>query len=526
MAEQQAITDLTEINRRVKETVEAERQTFTSEPEPEREPEAVQIPSAEILRALQRNEDGDADLYIRLHRGRLTYDHAEAAWYFWQGHHWEIDATEQALAGVAEVADLYVSEMKRQAWARAGAEKTGQTRAAETARNLETLLAKRVRDLQTIRRKQAVLHLARAGADTLGISGDEWDRDPLSLPVVNGVIDLRTGDFRTGYPSDYFKTFAPTHWQGIDAQRPNWEAFLFSTFGGDAALISFMARLLGYAITGKTTEASLPIGHGAGRNGKTVLVQAVADVMGPDLAGPIEAEMLLESRFTRQSGGPSSDLLHLRGRRLAWLSETNENRRINSGKVKLFTGADLITGRAPYGKRQVTFSPTHKIFLLTNHRPKADAQDMALWRRVLLIPFEMIFVTNPDPTKPNERLADMDLAEKLRTERPGILAWLVAGCLEWQRVGLCPPQSVMAATKQYQDAEDTLKTFRAEQCNEGPTFSVRAGAFYESYKKWAERNGERPVSGKQFGQYMTEVYDSTGDRGGKTYLGVSVCDGL
>ena len=512
-----------EIRAAVNAVADEERRTFAPETEPDREPEAEAISSAEILQALQRNEDGDADLFILLHRDQLVYDHAEGQWFTWQGHHWAIDATEQALAGVAEVADLYVSEMKRQAWARAGAENAGQTRAAETARNLETLLARRVRDLQTIRRKQAVLHLARAGANTLAISGDEWDRDPLSLAVLNGVIDLRTGEFRNGYPSDYIKTFAPTDWQGIDAQRPNWDAFLFSTFGGDAELISFICRLLGYAATGKTTEAVLPIGYGAGRNGKTVLVQAIADVMGPDLAGPIEAEMLLESRFTRPSGGPSSDLLHLRGRRLAWLSETNENRRINSGKAKLFTGGDLITGRAPYAARQITFRPTHKIFLLTNNRPKADAQDVALWRRVLLIPFEMVFVTNPDPSKPNERLADLHLAEKLRAERAGILAWLVSGCLEWQRSGLSPPESVMAATKQYQDTEDTLKTFRADRCNEGPTLSVRAGGLYQAYRQWAEGNGERPVTATKFGRYFGEIFDSVKDKRGKVYLGIDLC---
>jgi putative DNA primase/helicase len=511
-----------EIRAAVNAVADEERRKFGPGTEPGREPDAERITSGEILGALQHNEDGDADLFIRLHRGRLVYDHAAAQWFTWGGHHWAPDATEEALAGVAAVADLYVLEMKRQAWARAGAEKAGQTKAADAAKILETLLARRVRDLRTIRRKQAVLHLARAGAGTLGITGEEWDADPMSLPVLNGVLDLRTRDFRNGDPSDFFKTFAPTPWEGINAPRPNWEACLHSTFGADPELVSFMGRLLGYAITGKTTEAVLPILHGAGRNGKTVFLQAVADVLGPDLAGPIEAEMLLENRFTRLSGGTSSDLLHLRGRRLAWLSETNENRRINSGKAKLFTGGDLITGRAPYAARQITFRPTHKIFLLTNHKPKADAQDTALWRRVLLIPFDMVFVTNPDRAKPAERLADLDLAEKLRSERPGILAWLVSGCLEWQRVGLNPPESVLSATKVYQDGEDMLKIFRDERCSEGPTLEVRAGELYQAYRHWAEANGERPVTATKFGRYFGERFDSCRDSNAKFYLGIEL----
>lgn len=504
---------------------ENERRKFATGTEPTYNSGTKTVSSEDVLQALHRNEDGDADLFIRLRRGGIVFDHAAGAWFFWAGHHWALDTKEEALAAVSEVVDVYVNEMKRQAWRRAGAEKEGQTKEAEAAEKLETLLAKRIRDLQTIRRKQAVLHLARAGAESLGIGGEEWDADPWSLAVLNGVIDLKTGDFRNGAPSDYFKSFAPTRWEGINASRATWEACLQATFGGNTELLSFICRLLGYAITGKTTEAVLPILWGAGRNGKTVLLQAVADVLGPDLAGPIEAEMLLESRFTRPSGGPSSDLLHLRGRRLTWLSETNENRRINSGKVKLFTGGDLITGRAPYAPRQITFRPTHKILLLTNHRPRADAQDEALWRRILLLPFNQVFVTNPDPAKQNEHLADLDLAEKLRAEGPGILAWLVQGCLEWQRNGLNPPESIMAATQEYQDSEDFFKKFRLERCIEEPHYQARAGLLYNAYKQWMEGNGERPVTATKFGKYVGEHFDSVKDKEGKLYLGIGLCDG-
>ncbi|MDP3980473.1 MAG: hypothetical protein Q8Q33_03550 [Chlamydiota bacterium] len=117
------------------------------------------------------------------------------------------------------------------------------------------------------------------------------------------------------------------------------------------------------------------------------------------------------------------------------------------------------------------------------------------------------------------------MAEKLRAEGPGILAWLVNGCLEWQRIGLNPPESVMAATKKYQESEDTLRTFRTERCNEGPTLQFRAGLFYAAYKTWAEGNGERPVAGKTFWRYFDESFDSAKDRDGKVYLGIELCDG-
>jgi len=497
-----------------------------TEPIPETKPEpktaGTQFSSKQIFDALSRNEAGDADFFVEMNWGRLVYDHASATWFTWAGHYWKCDTTEQALTYVSEVAKPYVAEMKRQAWGRAGAEMAGHNKTADEAAELEKALAKRVRELHTVRRRKDILHLARAGANSLGISGDEWDADPMSLAVQNGVVDLRTGAFRDGRSGDYFKTFAPTPWEGIDAPCPIWEAFLDSTFAGDNDLVAFKSRLLGYAITGKTTEAVLPVFWGDGRNGKTVELQAVADTLGPDFSGPLEGELLLENRFKRPSGGPSSDLMYLRGKRLTWLSETNENRRLNSGKVKLLTGGDLITGRAPHAIRQITFPPTHKSFLCTNHRPKADAQDAALWHRVLLIPFNMAFVTNPDPNKPNERLADPDLSEKLKAERPGILAWLVRGCLEWQRQGLNPPESVRAATKEYQDANDTIKAFLEEKCTEGPGKTVRAEAFYKAYQAWAEGNGEKPVTSTKFGRYMGDMFDFTKDRGGKFSLEVSL----
>ena len=519
-----------DINQAVNERVEAERRQYGPAPDPDAGPhggngqdrDAGHWPSADVLKALQRNEDGDAELFVTLHRGRFCFDHAANRWFVWTGHHWEPDGTEQALAGVNDVADVYLAEMKRQAWTRAAAEKAGKKKQADIAKHFETLLARRVRDLQTIRRKQAVLHLARAGLGSLGITGDEWDQDPWSLAVENGVIDLQAGTFRPGTPEDYFKTFAPTPWEGVDAPCRTWEATLQSTFGNDGELVAFVGRLAGYAITGKTIEPVFPIAWGSGRNGKTVFLQAMADVLGPDLAGPVEAELLLESRFTRPSGGPSSDLLHLRGRRLAWVSETNENRRINAGKVKNFSGGDFITGRAPYAARQVTFTPTHKIFLLTNHRPKADAGDKALWLRVLLIPFEAVFVSDPDPAKPQERQADPYLADKLKAERPGILAWLVKGCLAWQREGLNPPKTVLVATQQYKDAEDTIKMFLQECCADGPTRTVGAGALFEAYKKYCEDNGERPGTQVKFSRYIGEIYDATKDAKGKFYMGVGL----
>lgn len=506
-----------EIYRAGTKRVETERRQYV--PEPDREPDAELILSADILRALHRNEDGDADLFIEKHRGRLVYDHAAGQWFTWAGHHWTPDTTEEALAGVANIADLYYTEMKKQAWARAGAEKAGETKVAKAAADNEKYLGQRVRDLRTIRRKQAVLHLARAGADTLGITGAEWDLDIWLLAVKNGVVNLKTGTLRAGKPRDFIKTAAPTEWKGLNEPCPVWDKFISDIFGNDEQLISFIQRLLGYGITGLAILHIFIILWGLGRNGKGTLLESLRKVLG-DFTLKMESELLLEQKYARQAGAPNSSVLGLRGRRIAWGSETSDGKRLNTGKLKELVGGDTLNARPVFGKHHIQFSPSHLLLLLTNSKPAAPASDYALWQRVHLIPFERAFVDNPKA--PNESKADPYLGDKLKAEASGILAWLVRGCLIWQREGLNPPNIVRAATEDYRKDKDTLGHFIDERCILGDSLNVRAKIFYEKYRAWATENGLGEFSGVRFGKEMKRRFDFYSDREGIIYIGVSV----
>src|SRR5690606_21280963 len=99
----------------------------------------------------------------------------------------------------------------------------------------------------------------------------------------------------------------------------------------------------------------------------------------------------------------------------------------------------------------------HTIFLQANHRPKAPSDDVALWRRAILIPFETTFVDSPK--HPHERLIDINLEKKLTSELPGILRWLVEGAVEYQRNGLLIPKEVREAVDEYRSENDGIGTF-------------------------------------------------------------------
>ena len=232
---------------------------------------------------------------------------------------------------------------------------------ANKAKELENALLKRIKNLQTLRRKKAVVQLAKIGDGSLGISGEEWDRNHWALPVSNGVIDLKNGDFRSGVPADFFKSFAPTEWAGLNTPCSRWEKFLQEIFDEDAKLISFMHRLLGYSVTGLTVEHILLMLYGIGRNGKSTLIEIIGHVLGK-ISGQGDPELILKGSFNRISGAPPSDIMALRGRRLVWISETSEGNRLSPGRVKWLTGGDTLTGRGIREKHKTSFTPTHTLF--------------------------------------------------------------------------------------------------------------------------------------------------------------------
>ncbi|MBI9081856.1 MAG: hypothetical protein JEY79_19210 [Pseudodesulfovibrio sp.] len=477
-----------------------------------------QFSEQEIMGALSQGEDGDAALFVGLHRDRLLHDHSAGQWYGWAGHYWQPDLIDEAIASVEAVISVYRAEAQRQSWLKHKAESAGQSDRGKAHGAKEEALLRRCRDLHTIRRKQAVLILARSGKDSLGDPGRAWDADPWLVACSNGVIDLRTGKLRRGKPSDRIKTPCPTPFTGLDTPAPAWEKFLAATFQDDSELVAYMGRLLGYGITGSTRDHVHPIFYGKGRNGKGTLLETVKHVLG-DLAFKTKAETLLD-QGPKASGSADADTLALRGKRIVWASETNEGRRMNAGKLKELSGGDTLNARGVYARYAVEFKPTHLLLLMTNEKPHAPAGDYALWQRLHLIPFSMAFVTNPDPEKSNERKADPDLPEKLKAEASGILAWLVRGCLAWQSDGLNPPQIIRSATKEYQAGEDLVSQFTEERCTVSTLSEVSAGDLYREYRSWAEENGIRSLSNVKFAGQLQERFDRYRDKKGYVYIGL------
>jgi len=469
----------------------------------------VPVVDKKFITACHRdNERGDGALFAALHHDQFRYETTSGVWYYWGGHHWRLDDLGFANIATKAVADAFSDLGRALNKSIAKAKKDEDDDRLEQIKSEQGRYYSRTKRLNSKRGAHNCLYWAHNIDGGLAINGEDFDCSPMLLACANGVIELKSGRFRPGRPGDNLTMAAPHDWQGIDCPAPGWEAFLGAVFMDDQKLIDYVRRVFGYAITGLTSEHIISVLHGEGRNGKGTLVEIISYILGP-LAQPIPAEMLLEQRFGRSSSGPTPDIMSLKGLRLAIASETDKGERFSSRRAKWLSGGDSLTGRHPNDKFPITFEPTHLLCLLTNHLPHADGADFAFWQRIRLIPFLAKFVDRPSGE--SERQRDKDLPLKLRAEASGILAWLVRGCIEWQRDGLNPPQAVLMATEKYRFSEDTIAEFIEACCyppeETEPEARVQYSKLYHAFQDWFTENyGDRPPKKKAFNLLMQARY--------------------
>lgn len=309
---------------------------------------------------------------------------------------------------------------------------------------------------------------------------NEFDANPMHLGVANGMLDLRAGNLLPVSPDLLVSKRCPAAYDP-SAECPLFLSFL-ETVQPEKEMREFLQRLAGYILTGSVQEQKLAFFYGSGANGKSVFVELLGWLLG-DYARKIATEMLMHHQ--RNPQGPSPDIVSLKGSRFVYANETEEGRRLAESRVKDMTGGDTLTGRVPYGKADITFQPTHKLIIVGNHRPEITDNSLGMWRRVLLVPFD-VTITEAD--------RDPRMLEKLKTEGAGILNWALAGLRQWQRHGLRVPKRIDAATAAYRDEMDIIGEWIAEHCDTGAGCTVNKADAYKAYKIWALDNGHHPLA--------------------------------
>jgi putative DNA primase/helicase len=340
----------------------------------------------------------------------------------------------------------------------------------------------------------------------LAIAPTVFDADKWLLGVDNGVIDLRTGALLAHDRDRYITQLCPAPYIP-DAPCPRWEKFLDEIMGGDKEMIAFLQRLMGCCLTGDIAAQVFPIFHGKGANGKSVFIDTYLSLLGGYAFKAAQDFVVLS-----KGGGKEhpTEIAALQGKRLVVASETEEGQKLRVQLVKAITGDKDLTGRFMRCDF-FTFERTHKTILITNNRPVITEPTNAIWRRVKLVPFAVIFL----PEQQDENLLD-----KLRAEWPGILAWTVRGCLEWQRIRLAPPAKVEAASREYRAEEDRIGDFLGERCILGPGWVTPKARMWSAYCAWCKETGEEQLTNRAFGerlrQHGLDDNDNKPVRDGKT----------
>ncbi len=501
-----------DIQKRIEQRIEASKKA-SKEPE-------NQIDTKFVMKCLPLNVVGDAMIFIKLFRDMFIFHVAMNLWLFWVGHYWDIDKKGLALDAVKQVAEVYFREAKK--LSKKIKELKDDDPAERTLKADRKALNNRGFSLLDLPRALRCLTLAHTGENGLVATGDEFDKAPWLLACENGVIDLKLGDIREGWQSDYLLKHSPVEWAGINAPCPIFEKTLTDIFLGNSPLIKFFQRVLGLALIGMVLLSKLIVLVGKGRNGKTLLMEIVSLALG-SLSKSIRPEVLLDQGRVANPSGASPEKVAMIARRILIASETGENGRISTPAAKLLTGDDTTSVRGPYDRFEIEFKPSHTLFLLTNHKPHAPADDFAFWERIILIPFEVSFVDR-EPKNENERRANPELKIELEKELPGILAWMVRGCLEYQKTGLEPPVIVTDAVEEYRRDEDTVADFIDDCCVIGAQCSVSATDVYSAFRHWWTNNvSKNPPSQHKFGRWFKKKFESKKTPDVK-YFGVGLLD--
>ncbi|MFJ3084434.1 phage/plasmid primase, P4 family [Streptomyces halstedii] len=305
-------------------------------------------------------------------------------------------------------------------------------------------------------------------------SAADFDAHHELLSVENGTVDLRTGELRPHRPEDMITKRLDLAYNP-EAKADRWEQFLTEIFPNHPELPAYMRRLVGYGITGSTSEECFAFLHGDGKNGKSKFLGALIDTF----RGVTKSTEFSTFESRVSVGQASPEVAALRGARLVTASETEKYSRLAEGLIKQLTGGDPVTCRQLYGA-PFTYVPSFLLLVAGNYKPAILSQDYGIWRRVKLVPFEASF---------HGAKADLRLAERLREERAGILSWAVRGAREWYTQGLGEPDSVASATQDYRESEDRLEEFLKACCVREQGARVAPMAIRRTYKEWAEDAG-------------------------------------
>ncbi|PWF88028.1 hypothetical protein CIK52_01645 [Kocuria rosea] len=432
-------------------------------------------------RDVDKETSGQTRLAHRLaarHTGRLLHVHG-LGWLRWDGKRWAEDRGDKH-------AKRAVEDTLRRAWREAQADDS---------------LAKDVRVCQSDNARAGILKIA-ASLEELTAEVEDLDAAPHLLNTPAGTLDLWAMDLRPHDPVDRITRSTAGAWRPGQFHAGTWQTFLETSLP-DPEVRAFLARYVGQALFGAVREQKLVILTGEGSNGKSVFADALRHALGEAKTGGYAATAPPDMLLVRKDTSAFDGSVELRGARWAVLSETEKGRELNVAMVKRLTGGDPITARNLY-KPLITFEPSHTLAMVANDPPHIPDTGHAIWRRVLVVPWNVKFADTPEKVAEGLPPADLDLPAKLAADADAVLAWAVEGWTDYQaRDGLAAPDAVQIATAAYREDNDDVAQFLNDCTQPAGGQVVGVKAMHDRYVLWARAmSKERHLGRKEFSKEL------------------------
>jgi putative DNA primase/helicase len=448
------------------------------------------------LHCYNLTDAGNGRRLVDKHKDEIRYCVDDQEWYIWDGVRWRRDVIKK----IRELAKGIAVDIRQEADAMKPPSTTG-----DQAKDDEALERFEARKRELLKWANQSENADRVSRTIVSAESDprvtcfraDFDRDSRLLNCANGIVDLATGLLIPHNRKYMMSNLCPTEYDP-NATHPVWDESLAAFTRNHADLLPFLKTLTGYTIQGDKTEERILILHGPGNAGKGTYMDWLMNALGPDYACAMDANSVLKQK--RDSAAASGDIARLEGKRLVVVSEIEKGSRLQESFMKQASGNDSLVARSLYQSER-EFRPTHQFWFQTNYRPGFDSTDSGNKRRYIEIPFDNDLTTDP--------LVKFDSKVKIRMRQnktflKAVLAWAVAGAVEWHQHGLQIPESVQDATAALFAHNDFLSDFLKEMCIVDPQERVPVKAMWDAYRQWCEEQGEEPAQGRTFNRMMEE----------------------
>lgn len=511
---------------------------ISAEPDEETDRAAAFLPLTDL---------GNAERFKLRHGWRFRFCN-ELGWFIWDGRRWELLSEEKdkvpGPVNLAVYATVRAIRNEAATVADSGLQEDdpddpdrldhivdwrGSGDNAEPV-HFSDMLAIHAKKSEAAGRLGCIATLAKAFG-SIAIHAAAMDNDRMAINVLNGTLRLTQEGKRWVAVEGVLKQITMGDRWGLRLDPHNPEdliskianvvfdptavaekyAIFFERVQPDPTMRRFLHQWGGLSLTGDINEQKLAFFHGKGRNGKSTLVDAWAWLAG-DYGGSVGIETFLDQGKGRKGGDATPDLARLPGIRFLRTSEPEKGAKLAEALIKLITGGEEITARH-LNKGFFTFLPSFKVTVSGNHKPKITGHDDGIWRRVMLVPWDVQIPADE---------VDRTLPATLKVEASGILNQLLVGLLDWRENGLTEPETVIAATAKYREQSDQLGRFLSECTRDVAGARSKSSVLFQLFGAWVKANGAAEWQQVGFTKAMEDRGYETKRSNGMQWLGLEM----